>query len=87
MYDVLANQQHVGGLPPVYMQVCGMDPFRDEELIFERLLRTKHNIKTKVDVYPGLPHAFWTLFPKFPGAAKAAADAVDGMSWLLQQGQ
>ena len=44
------------GMPPSYFQICGQDPLRDEALIVERIMREKEGIKTKVDVYPGLPH-------------------------------
>jgi acetyl esterase/lipase len=44
------------GLPPAYFQVCGLDPLRDEALIYEEVLRTECGVKTRLDVYPGLPH-------------------------------
>ena len=37
------------GLPPVYFQVCGMDPVRDEGLLYEKLLR-EAGVKTKLDM-------------------------------------
>ena len=32
---------------------------RDESLIYERALREEYGVKTKLDIYPGLPHIFW----------------------------
>ncbi|KAK4543948.1 hypothetical protein LTR36_004722 [Oleoguttula mirabilis] len=72
-------------LPPSYFQVCGMDPLRDEALIFERILREEEGIKTKVDVYPGQPHGFWSLAPKMKASQKFVDDSVKGVEWLLQQ--
>lgn len=56
LYNIYASSAAHHSLPPTYLQVCGMDPLRDEALVFERELRTEHNTKTKLDVYPGLPH-------------------------------
>ena len=47
------------GQPPVYFPVCGSDMVRDESLIYERALREEYGVKTKLDIYPGLPHIFW----------------------------
>lgn len=51
------------GLPPSTFQICGSDPLRDEALIFERILREEHGTKTKVYMYPGQPHGFWSILP------------------------
>ena len=45
---ILAKTQT--GLPPAYFQVSGVDPLRDEGLLYEKLLR-EAGIKTKLDVY------------------------------------
>ena len=73
------------GLPPSYFQICGADPLRDEALIYERVLREDEGIKTKVDVYPGLPHGFWSTFPKTPSSKKFVDESVKGVQWLLEQ--
>jgi acetyl esterase/lipase len=71
-------------LPPVYLKVCGLDPLRDEALIFEKRLRDA-NIPTRLDIYPGLPHSFTTTFPQLSASQKSFQDTVDGISWLLSQ--
>lgn len=71
------------GLPPAYFQVAGMDPLRDEALIYERVLRGEYGIKTKLDVYPGLPHGYWGFFPMLKSSDKFRVDMVQGMGWLL----
>lgn len=47
------------GLPPAFFQVCGLDPLRDEALIYESVLR-ENGVETKLDIYNGLGHMFWT---------------------------
>jgi acetyl esterase/lipase len=73
------------GLPPAYFQICGLDPVRDEGLLYERVLRGEYGIKTKLDVYSGLPHAFWHVYPTFEKAAQACEDMANGFDWLLKQ--
>lgn len=72
-------------LPPQYFEICGSDPLRDEALIYERVLRDECGVKTKVDVYPGLPHGFWQLFPQMKGSEGFVADSMAGVKWLLEQ--
>jgi acetyl esterase/lipase len=42
------------GLPPSYLQICGLDPLRDEGLLYERLLR-EQGILTKLDMCVPIP--------------------------------
>ena len=64
-------------------QVCGADPIRDEGLLYETLLREEGGVKTKLDLYRGLPHAFWGSFPTHSQSNKYYEDLIQGFSWLL----
>lgn len=72
-------------LPPHYFQICGADPLRDEGLIYERMLRENEGIKTRLSVYKGLPHGFWSIFPQLKSSQQFVEDSVNGVEWLLQQ--
>ncbi|KXH58043.1 hypothetical protein CSAL01_11268 [Colletotrichum salicis] len=73
------------GLPPAYFQLAVLDPFRDEGLIYERVLREEAGIKTKLDIYTGLPHYFWTNWPLLEKSKTFVEDTIKGVQWLLEQ--
>ncbi|KAF8158667.1 alpha/beta hydrolase fold-domain-containing protein, partial [Mycena galopus ATCC 62051] len=74
------------GLPPVYMQICGLDPLRDEGFLYERLLRAQ-GVRTKVDVYPGVPHGFHVFLPPMGATKKWHTDLREGLKWILGETQ
>jgi len=72
------------GLPPTYFQICGLDPFRDEAIIYQDILR-EEGVKTKVDFYPGLPHGFWSWWMDADFSKKYQEDCIKAIKWLLEQ--
>lgn len=76
------SKQPHRGMPPCYIQVSGADPMRDDGLIYERALR-EANVKTRLDVYPGVPHWHFGFFPTLNASKKANIDAMHGVGWLL----
>ena len=82
-FNVLGSTGGHANLPRTYLQVNGMDPLRDEALIYEKILREECGIQTMLDMYPGLPHGFWGFFPKLQKSIEFRKDMIKGMSWLL----
>jgi acetyl esterase/lipase len=74
------------GLPPVSIHVCGMDPLRDDGLIYEEELQAQ-GVKTKLCLAPGLPHGFTSLYPMLKASEKFTAEVAEGLGWLLKEGK
>lgn len=71
-------------LPKTYFQICGAEVSRDEVLILHDIMK-KGGIPTKIDLYVGLPHAFWGLLKDLPQSRGWQADTMAGFEWLMQQ--
>ena len=82
-YAVFNHPKGHKGLPSTFFQIDGMDPLRDEGIIYERVLREENGIKTKMNLYPGLPHGHWGFFPFLKSSEKFRKEQVEGMGFLL----
>ncbi|KAH9852333.1 Alpha/Beta hydrolase protein [Lenzites betulinus] len=72
----------LAGLPRTFVQVFGLDPLRDEALLFARLLR-EAGVDVQVAMYPGCPHTFDMIFPETQAARKVDREFREGARWLL----
>lgn len=70
------------GLPPMYLQLCGLDPWRDTGKIYAEEIEAAGG-KVRLSVYPGLPHCWWTTFPMLKVSEKYVTDLIEGVRWLL----
>ncbi len=62
-YAVSARMADLSGLPATYIDVGGLDIFRDEDVLYARRLADA-GVPTELNVYPGCPHAFEWLAPR-----------------------
>ncbi|KAF8514727.1 alpha/beta hydrolase fold-domain-containing protein [Hysterangium stoloniferum] len=73
------------GLPRTYIQINGMDPLRDEAILYNKLLR-EAGVPTMVDMYPGFPHGFHEHFPDLTASRRQSRQLRAGIGWLLRGG-
>jgi hypothetical protein len=53
-------------------------------LIYESILR-EEGVRTKLDVFSGLPHGFWSWFPEAEFSKDFQVKTREGLRWLLGQ--
>lgn len=81
-----SNCPHVG-IPPVYIEVNGQDPLRDDGLVYEKVLRD-HGVITRLRVNPGVPHGHGKMVAVgLESAVKSQIEGVRGFGWLLGKGE
>ncbi|KAH8725443.1 Alpha/Beta hydrolase protein [Phaeosphaeriaceae sp. PMI808] len=83
---VNATEKEVKGLPPAVFGIAGLDPLRDEALLYAKLL-SESNVPTEVRLFKGVPHGY----RRFGDALKASKhwdDCVEeGILWALSKPQ
>lgn len=68
--------------PKTAFQVCGLDPLRDDALIYEKTLRQK-GVETRLWMYEGLPHSGWSAWPGLEVSQRYYREHVEVFGWLL----
>ncbi|CAL1715984.1 unnamed protein product [Somion occarium] len=81
-FSIILNEDYTN-LPPTYVQVCGADPLRDEGRLLIKLLN-QSGVETKIDEYPGLPHAGNRFFPEAQISKDWHNDWEEGIQWLVK---
>ena len=83
LWDPFNHADGHKGVAKAYFQVAGLDPLRDEAVLYDRVLR-EAGVLTRFDLYAGFGHMFWTNFPEVEASARFVKDTLVGMTWLLE---
>jgi acetyl esterase/lipase len=83
LWDPFNHVKGHKGVARAFFQVCGLDPLRDEAVLYDRVLR-ESGVLTRFELYAGVGHMFWTNWPEFEGSEGFVQDTVRGMRWLLE---
>ncbi|KAI9666544.1 MAG: hypothetical protein M1821_004480 [Bathelium mastoideum] len=83
-YSPFNHEDALIDLPPAYLQVCGGDPLRDDGLVLHQVFKDS-GVKTRMDLYPGMPHGFWSFFPNYRTSKLFLEDLAKGFAWLLEK--
>ncbi|KAM3420434.1 hypothetical protein BST61_g3707 [Cercospora zeina] len=77
-----ASAEEVQGLPPTTFGIAGLDPLRDEALLYAKFL-AEHGVATDVHVFKGVPHGFRRFGEKLALSADWDKVMHDGVRWAL----
>ncbi|KAH7409776.1 Alpha/Beta hydrolase protein [Phaeosphaeria sp. MPI-PUGE-AT-0046c] len=84
LWDPFNHPRGHEGAPKAFFQVGGIDPLRDEAVMYDRVLR-EAGVLTRFELYSGFGHMFWTNYPELEESAEFVKDTLKGMKWLLEK--
>ncbi|KAK5197953.1 hypothetical protein LTR92_002198 [Exophiala xenobiotica] len=70
-------------LGPIYYQIAGMDMRKDSAVYCDKVKEAGGSVK--MDLYPGVPHVWYSMYPELSINKKWSKDLVTGVGWLLTQ--
>ena len=72
-------EKDLSGLPPAYVMVCGLDPFRDEDINYaQRLMQS--GVPVELHVIPGATHGFEAIFTDSELSIKTVNEYVNALA-------
>ncbi|KAF2731114.1 alpha/beta-hydrolase [Polyplosphaeria fusca] len=78
-----ATPEQVRGMPKTVFGIAGLDPLRDEGLLYAKML-AENGVPVKVNLFKGVPHGF----TRFGGKLRAVRDwegvVEGGLGWILE---
>ncbi|KAK4120121.1 alpha/beta-hydrolase [Parathielavia appendiculata] len=77
-----AAPEQVKGLPPTVFGIAGLDPLRDEGLLYAKML-TESGVPTNVHLFKGVPHGFRRFGDKLSASKKWDEVMENGIRWAL----
>jgi len=84
LWDPFNHPDGHKGASKAFFQVGGLDPLRDEAVLYDRVLR-EAGVLTRFDMYAGYGHMFWTNYPELEESTKFVGDTMRGVRWLLEK--
>lgn len=83
--DTRNNGPILSPLAKAFIQVAGLDPLRDQGIIYAKALEEDWRAEVKIHVYGGYGHMFWTNWPLLDVSPTFWKDTVKGFEWMLGQ--
>ncbi|KAH6950037.1 Alpha/Beta hydrolase protein [Fusarium avenaceum] len=77
-----ATPEQVKDMPPTVLGIVGLDPLRDEALLYAKML-AEASVPTDVNLFIGLPHGFRSYEEKLSASARWDKVIEDGICWAL----
>jgi acetyl esterase/lipase len=84
LWDPFNHPQGHKGAPKAFFQAGGLDPLRDEAILYDRVLR-EAGVLTRFELYSGYGHMFWTNYPELQRSEEFVRDTLSGVKWLLEK--
>lgn len=84
LWDPYGHPHGHKGVAKAFFQVGGLDPLRDEAVLYEQKLRDA-DVLTRLELYGGYGHMFWTNYPELEESTKFVQDTLEGVRWLLER--
>lgn len=78
------SAEDVKGMPPAMFGVAGLDPLRDEALLYAKLL-AEAGVPTETRLFKGAPHGFRRFGPALKASAQWDKCVEDGIAWSLKR--
>jgi acetyl esterase/lipase len=83
LWDPFNHSQGHAGVAKAFFQVGGIDPLRDEAVLYDRILR-ENGVLTRFNLYGGYGHMFWTNYAEMEESTEFVKDTLEGVRWLLE---
>jgi acetyl esterase/lipase len=83
LWDPYSHPDGHAGVAKAFFQVGGLDPLRDEAVLYDRKLR-EAGVMTRFELYGGYGHMFWTNYPELEESGRFVRDTLRGVKWLLE---
>ncbi|KAJ5329505.1 Alpha/Beta hydrolase protein [Penicillium brevicompactum] len=81
-FTPFASTAPFSAIPRTYVQVAGLDVLRDDGIVYAKTLKDS-GVDVRLEVYPGVPHGHFNLWPRLKQSIKSQEDTIWHAGWLL----